>query len=259
MEKVNRALVPTDTGDVVSSFLENNFGEYISDTFTADMEDKLDLIAEGKKEYVKTLKDFYTPFKKDVKEKDKLDKATNLGDADPKFRCPVCGNSMTIKLGRGGKFLSFARYPDCDGALSMDGQVIKKNEPIGAHPESGLPLYVQVGKYGPYVQLGERARGKESGKSQKPRMASIPKDKDLGSVTIEDALKYLSLPRVLGTHPKTGLPIAANIGRFGPYIVHDGDFRSLKTDDVYAIELSRALQILAEEKKARRGRFAKKK
>jgi DNA topoisomerase-1 len=91
-------------------------------------------------------------------------------------------------------------------------------------------------------------------------MASIPKGKELSSVTLEDALKYLSLPKVLGVHPKTGLPISANIGRFGPYIVHDGDFRSLKTDDVYAIELPRALEILAEEKKVgRRGRFAKKK
>ena len=260
VEKVNRALVPTDTGDVVSTFLENNLGEYISDTFTADMEDKLDLIAEGKKEYTKTLKDFYGPFKKDVKEKDKLGKATNLGDADAKFKCPVCGSGMTIKLGRGGKFLSCMRYPECEGALSMDGQVIKKNEPIGVHPESGLSLYIQVGKYGPYVQLGERVRGRGSLKSPKPRRASIPKDKDLGSVTIDDALKYLSLPRVLGEHPKTGLPVAANIGRFGPYIVHDGDFRSLKTDDVYTILLPRALEILAEEKKkGRRGRFTKKK
>ena len=258
VDKVNRALVPTDTGDVVSSFLENNFSDYISDTFTADMEDKLDLIAEGKKEYLKTLKDFYIPFKKDVREKSKLDKATNLGDADPKFKCPICHNPMIIKLGRGGKFLSCSRYPDCEGALTMDGQILKKDEPIGIEPASGLPVYIQTGKYGPYVQLGERVRGRGSKKASKPRMVSIPKDKDLTSITLHDALKYLSLPRVVGAHPKTGLPIIANIGRFGPYIVHDGDFRSLKTDDVYAIELPRALEILAEEKKhKRRGGFAK--
>ena len=117
-----------------------------------------------------------------------------------------------------------------------------------------------VGKYGPYVQLGERVKGKGSKKAPKPRMASIPKTKDLSTVTLTDALLYLSLPKVLGVHPETGLPITANIGMFGPYVVHNKDFRSLKVDDVYTIELPRALEILAEEKKVgRRGRFAKKK
>ncbi len=102
--KENKALKPTDTGDVVSSFLEENFGNYISDTFTAEMEDKLDLIADGSAKYEKTLSDFYKPFIKDVKEKDKLDKATTLGVADDKFKCPICGSSMIIKLGRAGKF-----------------------------------------------------------------------------------------------------------------------------------------------------------
>ena len=82
-------------------------------------------------------------------------------------------------------------------------------------------------------------------------MASIPKEKDLSAITLEDALRYLTLPRILGVHPETGEKITANIGRFGPYIVHQKDFRSLKEDDVYAIELPRALEILAEEKKKR--------
>ena len=251
VEKVNKALVPTDTGDVVSSFLEANFADYISDGFTADMEDKLDLIAEGKQEYEKTLKTFYKPFLAEVKSKDKMAKVTNMGDADPKFKCPVCGKSMIIKLGRSGKFLSCSTYPECEGALTIDGQEIKKDEPIGIEPVSGLPIFVMIGKYGPYVQVGERVKGKGSKKAQKPRMASIPKGKDLSSVSTEDALKYLSLPKVLGNHPKTGEPITANIGRFGPYIVHEKDFRSLKIDDVYTIELPRALEILKEEKKKR--------
>ena len=267
VDKVNKALVPTDTGDVVSSFLEDNFPTYISDSFTAEMEDKLDLIAEGKEEYVKTLSTFYKPFLKDVKSKDKMDKVTNLGDADPKYKCPVCGSPMIIKLSRSGKFLSCSRYPDCEGALTMDGVEIKKDEPIGVDPETGLSIFVMVGKYGPYVQLGERVKGKAksrselgsatggSKKAQKPRMASIPKEKDLSTVTIQDAMKYLSLPRILGTHPDTGETITANVGRFGPYIAHNTkpkpDFRSLKTDDVYKIELPRALEILKEEKKKR--------
>lgn len=258
VEKINKALVPTDTGDVVSSFLEANFADYISDDFTAHMEDDLDQIAEGKKEYIKILSDFYKPFIKDVKSKDKMDKVTNMGDADPKWKCPVCAKSMIIKLGRNGKFLSCSTYPDCEGALTIDGQEIKKDEPIGIEPNSGLPIYVLIGKYGPYVQVGERVKGKGSKKAAKPKMASIPKGKDLSSVSLEDALKYLSLPRVLGNHPRTGEPITASIGRFGPYIVHEKDFRSLKTDDVYTIELTRALEILSEEKK-KRGFAVKKK
>jgi DNA topoisomerase-1 len=257
VEKINKALIPTDTGDVVSSFLEDNFKDYISDSFTAEMEDKLDLIAEGKEEYVKTLEKFYKPFAKEIKIKDKLDKVTTLGDADPKWKCPVCGSHMVIKLGRSGKFISCSRYPDCEGALTIDGHEIKKDEPIGTDPSTGLPIYMLVGKYGPYVQLGDRVKGRGSKKAPKPRMASVPKEKDLSSVTMEDALKYLSLPRELGKHPQTGETITANIGRFGPYIVHQKDFRSLKEDDVYKIELPRALEILSEEKK-KRG-FAKKK
>ena len=108
--KENKSLKPTDTGDVVSSFLEEYFPTYISDSFTAEMEDKLDDIATGTRKYVETLKDFYGPFQKDVKSKEKLAKATNLGEADPKFKCPVCGSTpMQIKLGRNGKFSSCSR------------------------------------------------------------------------------------------------------------------------------------------------------
>ena len=257
VEKLNKALFPTDTGDVVSSFLEANFAGYISDSFTADMEDRLDLIAEGKEEYIKTLKTFYKPFLAEVKSKEKMDKVTNLGDAPVEFHCPTCNKSMIIKLSRSGKFLSCSNYPDCEGALTMEGVEIKKDEPIGNDPETGLPIFLLVGKYGPYVQLGERVKGKGSKKAPKPKMASVPKNKDLSSITLEDALKYLTLPRALGPHPDTGEIITANVGRFGPYIVHQKDFRSLKEDDVYTIELPRALEILAQEKK-KRG-FAKKK
>ena len=255
VEKINKALVPTDTGDVVSSFLEANFANYISDGFTAEMENKLDLIADGKEEYVKMLKTFYKPFLADVKSKEKIDKVNNLGDADASLKCPTCGGPMIIKLSRGGKFLSCAKYPECEGALTMDGQEIKKEEPIGTDPESGLPIFIMIGKYGPYVQVGERVKGKAkkkgSKKALKPRMASIPKGKDLSTVTLEDALTYLTLPRILGVHPDTGEKITANIGMFGPYVVHQKDFRSLKEDNVYTIELPRALEIFAQEKKKR--------
>ncbi len=249
--KEGRTLFPTDTGDVVSSFLEKNFENYISDSFTAEMENELDEIAEGKREYTKTLQDFYTPFRKDVEAKEDLEKITTLGDAPDEFPCPKCDSKMVIKLGRGGKFLSCARFPECDGARTIEGKVIEPDKPIGKHPESGEDIYLLTGRFGPYVQLGATPQKGER-KKEKPRRASIPKDKDIDEVTVEDAAKYLSVPRVLGKHPETGEEITAGIGRFGPFIVHDGDFRSLKTDDVYTIELPRALEILAEEKKTRK-------
>ena len=268
VEKEGRSLRPTDTGDVVSSFLEANFPTYISDTFTAEMEDELDEIADGKREYAKTLKDFYTPFLKEVKKKDKeAGKITDLGPAPAEFLCPVCGSAMVFKLSRQGKFMSCNRFPDCMGARSDAGEVISNEpqKPIGTHPDSGENIYVLSGRFGPYVQLGEmpkknkKSKGKTNG--PKPKRSSIPKEKDPATVTIEEAAHYLSLPRTLGVHPESGENIIANVGRFGPYIAHTTkpkpDFRSLKKDDVYEIELPRALEILKEEKK-RRG-FARKK
>ncbi len=294
VEKEGRALKPTDTGEVVSSFLEEYFPTYISDTFTAEMEDKLDGIANGTHKYLATLKEFYGPFHKDVKSKEKVAKATNLGAADAKFECPKCGTSpMEIKLGRNGKFLSCSRYPECEGALTLDGVEFKKDEPIGTDPTTGLPIFVLNGRFGPYVQLGIKApkvkkekkakvpkvkktkKGESGIQSQthdqsvdsailstpstlspipspKPRMASIPKTMDPSKVTIADALKYLSLPRTLGTDPKTGADVVANNGRFGPYVVSNGNFRSIKAPlDVYEITLEQALALLAIEKKPR--------
>ena len=252
--KVNKALIPTDTGDVVSSFLEQNFMQYINDGFTAEMEDKLDDIAVGKAEYLKTLKDFYGPFHKDVESKEHIDKLTTLGDADPRFVCPKCGKAMIIKLGRAGKFLSCMTYPECDGALTLDGKEIQKDTPVGIDPTTQQPIFTKIGRFGPYVQLGEKTK-----ENKKPRMASIPKSHDPEKITLADALVFLSLPRVLGTFPDTGKNITASIGRFGPYIVHDADFRSLKTDDVYTITLERAIEILREPKKiGRRGGWKKK-
>ncbi len=249
--KEGRSLRPTDVGDVVSTFLEANFPTYISDTFTAEMEDELDDIAIGKREYIKTLKDFYTPFQKEVKKKDKeVGKLTDLGAAPPQFTCPVCGASMVYKLSRQGTFMSCSRFPDCQGARTAAGEVISNEpaKPIGVYPKTGEPVYLLSGRFGPYVQVGEVVKGK--GK-EKPKRASVPKEKDPAAVTIDDAVHYLSLPHVLGNHPETGEPITASIGRFGPYIVHQKDFRSLKKDDVYTIELPRALEILKEEKKHR--------
>jgi DNA topoisomerase I len=131
VDKVNKALVPTDTGDVVSTFLEDHFAQYVSDSFTAEMEDELDDIAQGKRDYAKTLADFYTPFLKEVKAKEKLAKATTLGKADPKWKCPKCGADMVIKLARTGRFLSCERFPECSGARTIDGTELQGPKETG--------------------------------------------------------------------------------------------------------------------------------
>ena len=149
----SRALRPTDTGDVVSTFLEANFASYISDTFTAEMEDELDDIAIGKREYAKTLGDFYRPFQKDVKAKDKIEKITNLGEAPAEFKCPVCKGDMIIKLGKNGRFLSCKRFPDCIGARTIEGREMEGPKETGEHcPDCKEgKLIEREGRFGKFI------------------------------------------------------------------------------------------------------------
>ncbi len=152
VEKQGRTLIPTHTGDVVSSFIEEHFAEYISDTFTAEMEDELDDIANGKREYTKTLKDFYTPFLKAVKSKNKIDKITNMGDAPAEFPCPTCGDPMVYKLSKTGRFMSCAKFPECLGARKEDGSEIappkELEEPC---PQCGNKLIEREGRFGRFI------------------------------------------------------------------------------------------------------------
>lgn len=253
--KEGRTLIPTDTGDVVSTFLEEHFADYIGDHFTSNMEDQLDEIATGERTYIKTLSDFYKPFKQAVDAKEDIEKLTTLGVGPKEFPCPICGSGMVKKLGKNGTFLSCDRYPDCDGARLIDGSEVKPDEPIGNHPETGEPIFVMNGKFGPYVQLSETPEKVKGKKAVKPRRSSLPAGTKPEDVTLEEAVRYLLLPRELGLHPTTGEPITASTGQFGPYIAHAGDFRSLRTegDNPYDITFERALEVLAEPKQLRRG------
>lgn len=268
VEKLARALKPTATGMVVSGWLEENFPTYVSDTFTAEMEDELDEIARGERGYTETLTTFYGPFEKAVKAKDRLPKATSLGDSGADFPCPLCGSPMENKLGRGGIFMSCKKYPDCLGARTEDGAELKNDEPIGIHPDTGAPVYIKTGRFGPYVEMalqektdptppkkatkggGKRGRGRPRVAAKR---ASIPAGTDLSQVTLADAVKYLSLPRELGNHPSTGKIVFSNTGRFGPYVGSDGEFRSIKKSDPYTITLDEALTLLAEPKRPPKG------
>ncbi len=274
VEREGRTLFPTDTGDVVSSFLEEHFTRYIGDDFTAEMEDHLDNIANGTDNYVEVLKNFYTPFSADVAGKEDIPKLTNLGDAPAEFTCPKCKKPMVYKLGRTGKFMSCSTYPDCDGALTIDGKEIGNEEPIGVHPENGENIYLLDGRFGPYVQLGKSpkipkltkfekghkktAEEKEFVKAEKeaikiakalpkPRRASLPAGMTAEDVTLDNAVHLLILPRELGTHPESGETVIANTGRFGPYVGHGREFRSIKKSTgltPYDISYEQAVEIL---------------
>ncbi|HUX80871.1 MAG TPA: type I DNA topoisomerase [Candidatus Paceibacterota bacterium] len=281
VEKLGRALKPTATGMVVSGWLEEHFPQYISDSFTAEMENELDEIARGERGYTETLTAFYGPFEEAVRQGDQLPKATALGDAPLEFPCPICGSPMEFKLGRGGIFMSCKRYPDCLGARTEEGIELKQDEPIGHDPKTGAPIFIKTGRFGPYVEMeleeekkpepdptpaptvkkkSKKTAKKVSTKRVKipkkaTKRASIPAGTDLASITLADALKYLSLPRKLGLHPLTGKPVIASTGRFGPYVGSDGEFRSLKAamGDPYTVTFDTALAILAEPKRPPKG------
>jgi DNA topoisomerase-1 len=155
--KENKSLRPTDIGEVVSAFLEKNFTKYISDTFTAEMEDELDEIAQGKREYITTLKDFYEPFHRDVEAKADIPKLTDLGPAPEEFHCPKCKSEMVIKLGRAGKFMSCSRFPDCDGMRTAEGESLEEPKDTGeACPECKEGKLVErEGKYGRFVACNQ--------------------------------------------------------------------------------------------------------
>jgi DNA topoisomerase-1 len=252
----------------VIQLLENHFHYLIEYGFTSEMENALDEIAYGERDYLQYLKAFY------LGEDGLLQQVkSHEGEIDPD-RCrtidlPQADENTVIKVGRYGPYLVHqedstevhASIPEDYAPADLGKEELQElirvqkegPKPIGVDPESGLNVYCLVGRYGPYVQLGEQH---EDG--TKPKRASVPKNVKPSEVDLELALKLLSLPRTLGTHPETGKEIVANNGRFGPFVVHDGDYRSLKKDDdVYSITLERALELLAEEKKGR-GKRSKK-
>ena len=199
--KEGRTLKPTDTGDVVSSFLEEHFKDYISDTFTAEMEDELDDIASGKRQYAKTLGDFYTPFTKAVKGKNKIAKITNMGDAPSDVLCPLCSGPMVYKLAKSGKFLSCAKFPECMGARKADGSVIEPPKEIGRMcPKCGEATKGRA-KGGKLVQREGRF-GMFIACSNYPKCKYIEKDENQGKTG------------VMCPNCKTG-EMAERRGRFG--------------------------------------------
>jgi len=177
VEKINKTLIPTDTGEVVSDFLEEHFAKYISDDFTSEMEDSLDKIANGKLTYKKLLTDFYKPFQKEIKEKEKIEKSNNFGEAPKDIKCPVCNSQMIIKLSKSGKFYSCSKFPNCSGARTLEGEIVEGPKETGKtcpKCEKGK-LIERTGRYGKFIACNNYPKCKYIETSEEER-----KKKDTG-------------------------------------------------------------------------------
>ena len=235
---------PTDIGRLVNCFLMRHFTQYIDYDFTAKLEDKLDDVSNGKQVWSQLLGEFWTGFDGELKAKQEVERGCPIMEP-----CPKCSKPLFMQASKRGLFIGCSGYPDCDYTRPLHPATEEGNNVLGIDPVSGLEVKLLSGRFGPYVQIGDMPEDK---KAPKPRRASWPKDIPLENATLELALKFLSLPREVGHHPETGLPIIANNGRFGPYLLHNDKFKSIpKTDSVYDIDLPRALEVLVMERAPR--------
>ena len=256
-----KALHPEDRGRIVTAFLESFFNRYVEYGFTANLEEQLDLISAGELDYKQVLRDFWRDFTtatteiKDLRVTEVLDALNDLledhifppkPDGSDRRLCPTCGTGqLSLKLGKYGAFIGCSNYPECkhtmqlsDAATGQSSEAVAGDGVLGTDPESGEEIYLKTGRFGPYVQLGD---GKE------PKRSSLPKGWDAASLTLEKALQLLSLPREVGTHPETGLPITAGLGRYGPFILHDGKYANLPdVEEVFTVGINRAVDLLAQ-------------
>jgi DNA topoisomerase I len=258
-----KRLVPEDKGRLVIAFLESFFKRYVEYDFTADLEEKLDLISNNELAYKDVLKDFWRDFIaavgeiKDLRVGDVLEALNEMlgphvfpdrGDGTDPRTCPKCGTGrLSLKISsQYGAFIGCGNYPDCrftrqltqsdSGEAALDGKVL-------GYTDDGVAVSLRTGRFGPYVQLGE-AEGDE-----KPKRSSIPKGVDAATLGFEKAMQLLSLPREVGIHPETGTPISAGLGRYGPFVLHDGTYANLDNiEDVFSIGLNRAVTLLAEKR-----------
>ena len=237
-----KRFMPTDVGRVVTRFLTDHFTRYVDYGFTAHLEDELDEVSEGKRDWIGVMDEFWKGFSKLIKEKADIDRPVELINE----ACPLCGKPLAKKLSRYGSFISCTNYPECKYKRSLSGESqddASARVELGIHPDTHQPVLLLRGPYGHYVQLGEVVEGEKL----KPKRVSWPKELPLDQADLASAVKLLSLPRELGLHPETGKKIIVNIGRFGPYIGHDGKFKSIpRTDSIFDISLERAVELLAQ-------------
>ncbi len=269
-----KRLVPEDKGRIVTAFLEDFFKRYVEFDFTADLEEKLDRISAGELSWKDVLREFWRDFAVNIAEASEVSRsevieALNQLLADHLFparadggdprECPACkAGKLSLKLGKFGAFIGCSNYPECryTRQLGVNGEeaasvasMSPEGTSLGDDPESGLPVLLRNGRFGPYLQLGPDPVEKGG---EKPKRASIPKGWVVDQVDLEAALKLLSLPREIGIHPETGAPITAGIGRYGPFVENAGKYANLDSvDEVFTVGANRAISLLAEKKSGR--------
>ncbi|MDH3297254.1 MAG: type I DNA topoisomerase [Gemmatimonadota bacterium] len=258
-------LVPTFLAFAVTALLEEHFEDLVDVGFTSEMERGLDRIAEGRMDWREYIDGFYRGV--DGFEGRLADRIEVI---DPRTASTLIFDDMAmhVRIGRYGPFLEHGTEDDpirvslpedlapADLTAEFAERLIEQkeatNEELGADPETGQPVFRLVGRFGPFVQLGEQ---EEDG--PKPKRASLPEGMTLEAVDLDTALSLLALPRDLGAHPETGKPVRAGIGRYGPYVVHEKDFRSLQAgEDVLTVDFDRAMALLSEPKRGRKTQTA---
>ncbi|MBX4335717.1 type I DNA topoisomerase [Bartonella raoultii] len=267
-----KKLIPDAKGRIVTAFLGNFFNRYVEYDFTANLEEKLDLISDGKLFWKDVLRDFWDGFNASINNIQELRISNVLDvlnvalaplafpardDGSDVRSCPLCSNGqLSLKLGRYGAFVGCSNYPECKYTRQLGTEMGEENENIrnddpiilGIDPQTEKEVSLRNGRFGPYIQVGENKGAKRVG---------LPKEWATKDMTLEKALTLISLPREIGLHPETGKIITATIGRYGPYLSHDGKSAPLPhIDDVFDIGINRAVTVLAEkqENNKKRGR-----
>jgi len=251
-----KRFMPEPKGRIVIAFLSEFFTKYVEYDFTAKLENELDDIASNDVNWQEVLKKFWGPFKArtdEVLEFKNSDIITEIEkgltsylypDGEDTKKCPTCKTgTLGLKTGKFGSFVGCSNYPECKHVKQLssagDDEVDTGSEEfpktLGKN-EEGVEVTLRKGPYGLYVQTGDAKGAKRAG---------IPKGVDLSNIDLKYALGMLALPRLVGMHPETGEPIKAGIGRFGPYLLYQSAFRSLKDESPMTVELSRAVDILA--------------
>jgi DNA topoisomerase-1 len=230
---------PTPIGRLINCFLTRHFRDYVDYDFTAHFEDELDDISNGEREWIPVMAEFWGQFSGQLDAKAKVERGCPVDEA-----CPKCGKPLLLQSSKRGLFIGCSGYPECDYTRPFGDQPAPGEDIVlGDDPATGLAIKLLNGRFGWYVQVGDMPEDK---KAPKPRRASWPKDRPVEGADLATALRLLSLPRELGHHPTSGLPIVANTGRFGPYLLHDGKFKSIPRHlDVYTIALDQAVEVLA--------------
>ncbi|WP_292071074.1 type I DNA topoisomerase [Brevundimonas sp. UBA7534] len=263
---------PEDKGRLVTAFLEQFFRKWVEYDFTAALETQLDEVSAGDLNWKVLLRNFWQDFHAATQAAGELRTTAILdalneslgahifpdkGDGSDPRECPLCHQGqLSLKTSRFGAFIGCSRYPDCKytrpvaSPSAEDGSAESGDRELGIDPETGQPVQLKIGRFGPYVEITPPD-------GEKPKRSSLPKGWSPASLTLEQALRLLSLPREVGAHPEDGKPITAGLGRYGPFVLHAGTYANVSDiEEVFEVGLNRAVALLAEKRAGRAGRGA---